>query len=75
MDLVKKWQDRAEKLGVPISYFTGVAGVDRSWIELLKKRTPKALNAYLLIEEELTRLEKLKINGANITEELQTIES
>ncbi len=51
---------RANALDISISRLCREAGVSRRWFEFFKQRTPKAVEAYLKIEERLDSLEKQK---------------
>lgn len=51
---------RANALNISISELCRQGGVSRRWFEDFKKRTPKAVEAYLKIEEQLTSLETQK---------------
>lgn len=51
---------RANAMGISISELCRKAGVSRRWFEFFKQRTPKAVEAYLKIDETLTLLEKQK---------------
>jgi hypothetical protein len=49
---------RANAQNVSISQLCEMAGVSRSWFELFKRRTPKSIEAYLKVDEQLSRLEQ-----------------
>lgn len=49
---------RANKCGISINKLCEVAGVSRRWFEYFKKRTPRAVEAYLKVDEILTEMER-----------------
>lgn len=55
--LAKSIVQRANSLNISISELCRAAKVSRRWFEYLKRRTPKAIEAYMRIEQQLTRLE------------------
>lgn len=54
-DVVK----RANALGISIARLCREAKVSRGWFECLKRRTPKAVEAYIKMEQRLTELEQV----------------
>lgn len=63
MDLFKSWNDRATAAGTNLTQVAMDCKVDRSWLERLKKRLPKALQFYFKIEGHLGGLENQKTEG------------
>lgn len=57
-ELAQQITRRANALGISIASLCRQAGVSRRWFEFLKKRTPKAVEAYIKIEQQLTALEQ-----------------
>lgn len=57
-DLATDIVRRANKVGISISKLCKEAGVSRRWFEYLKKRTPRAVEAYINMDDVLSRLEK-----------------
>ena len=57
---------RANAQNVSISKLCRLAGVSRRWFEYFKKRTPRAVEAYVKIEQVLTALEQ-KQTGVGIS--------
>lgn len=55
--LAKSIVQRANSLNISISELCRLAKVSRRWFEYLKRRTPKAVEAYMRIEQQLTQLE------------------
>lgn len=55
---------RANRQNISINKLCRAAGVSRRWFEYLKRRTPKAVEAYLKINQCLTDLET-KHDGNN----------
>lgn len=59
-ELAQQITRRANALGISIASLCRKAGVSRRWFEFLKKRTPKAVEAYIKIEQQLTAMEREK---------------
>lgn len=49
---------RANALDISISELCREANVSRRWFEYFKQRTPKAVEAYMKIEQRLNEMEK-----------------
>lgn len=56
--LAKSIVQRANALGISISELCREANVSRRWFEYFKQRTPKAVEAYMKIEQRLNEMEK-----------------
>lgn len=59
-ELAQQITRRANALGISIASLCRKAGVSRRWFEFLKQRTPKAIEAYIKIDQQLTALEQKK---------------
>lgn len=59
-------QRRATSLNVSITKLCRDAGVSRRWFEYFKKRTPKAVEAYVKIDNCLAELEKERASLAKV---------
>lgn len=59
-ELAQQITRRANALGISIASLCRKAGVSRRWFEFLKQRTPKAVEAYIKIDQQLTALEQEK---------------
>jgi hypothetical protein len=59
-NLASEIQRRANKQSISIAELCRRAGISRRWFECFKKRTPKSVDAYLKIEEQLKILEQKK---------------
>lgn len=68
-ELAQQITRRANALGVSIASLCRKAGVSRRWFEFLKQRTPKAVEAYIKINQQLTALEQEKTAANNPTDE------
>lgn len=60
-DVATSIKQRANALNISISELCRTAKVSRRWFEYLKKRTPKAVEAYIKIEQQLNSLEQTNI--------------
>lgn len=56
-------QRRANSVGISIAELCRRAGVTRRWFEYFKKRTPKAVDAYVRVNNELKALEQRETNS------------
>lgn len=68
-ELAQQITRRANALGISIASLCRKAGVSRRWFEFLKQRTPKAVEAYIKINQQLTALEQEKTAAKNPTDE------
>jgi hypothetical protein len=53
---------RANAQNISIAKLCRMSGISRRWFEFFKQRTPKSVNAYLKIDEQLKILEKNETN-------------
>lgn len=63
--LAKNIVQRANALNISISELCRSANVSRRWFEYFKQRTPKAVEAYMKIDQRLKELETVRENETN----------
>ncbi|MDR2448700.1 MAG: hypothetical protein LBD52_01925 [Prevotellaceae bacterium] len=62
-NLASEIQRRANRQNISMAELCRMAGMSRRWFECFKKRTPKSVDAYLKIDEQLKILEQKNQNN------------